>query len=84
MAYEHIRVDVADSIATLTIERPAVKNALDAQTVAEVRAALQSLATNGDAGVLIITGGGEAAFVSGADITDIPGRGRDQGLAAIN
>ncbi len=79
-----IRVDVSESIATLTIDRPEVKNALDLQTVTEVRAALHRLAVDADAGVLIVTGGGEAAFVSGADINDIRARGRDEGLAAIN
>jgi enoyl-CoA hydratase len=79
-----IRVDVSESIATLTIDRPAVKNALNLETVNEVRAALAALAANQDAGVLIITGGGETAFVSGADINDIRARGRDEGLAAIN
>jgi len=84
MAHQNIRVDVSDSIATLTIDRPAVKNALDRATVNEVRAALQELAASEEAGVLIVTGGGEAAFVSGADINDIRARGRDEGLAAIN
>jgi len=79
-----IRVDVSESIATLTIDRPDVKNALNVETVNEVRAALTALAANDDVGVLIITGGGESAFVSGADINDIRARGRDEGLAAIN
>lgn len=84
MADAHIRVEVAESIATLTIDRPEVKNALDLQTVREIRAALQTLAADESAGVLIVTGGGESAFVSGADINDIRARGRDEGLAAIN
>jgi enoyl-CoA hydratase len=52
--------------------------------VSEVRAALQALAADEQIGVLIVTGAGESAFVSGADINDIRGRGRDEGLAAIN
>jgi enoyl-CoA hydratase len=84
MSDQHIRVETAESIATLTIDRPEVKNALDLQTVNDLRAALQSLAAKADVGVLIITGGGETAFVSGADINDIRRRGRDEGLAAIN
>jgi enoyl-CoA hydratase len=80
----NIDVAVAESIATLTIERPEVKNALDRQTVGEIRAALAALAADDEIGVLIITGGGETAFVSGADINDIRARGRDEGLAAIN
>jgi enoyl-CoA hydratase len=84
MAHSHIRVEIADQTATLTIDRPEVKNALDLRTVGEIREALQALAANEDAGVLIITGAGETAFVSGADINDIRARGRDEGLAAIN
>jgi len=84
MAYRNIRVDVAESIATLTIDRPSVKNALDMETVDECRAALGALSADRDIGVLVITGAGDAAFVSGADINDISGRGRDEGLAAIN
>ena len=84
MAYQNIRIDLSESIATLTIDRPQLKNALDLATVHEVRAALPALAADGEVGVLIITGGGEAAFVSGADINDIRARGRDEGLAAIN
>ena len=84
MPYQNIRLEVADAIATLTIARPQVKNALDRQTVDELRAALQALAADASAGVLIVTGAGDSAFVSGADINDIRTRGRDEGLAAIN
>jgi enoyl-CoA hydratase len=84
MAHSNIRVEVADQTATLTIDRPEVKNALDLRTVGEIREALQALAADEGTGVLIITGAGETAFVSGADINDIRGRGRDEGLAAIN
>src|SRR4029078_6026151 len=84
MADSNVRVEVAESIATLVIDRPDVKNALDLRTVEEIRAALQMLAAREDAGVLIVTGSGETAFVSGADINDIRARGRDEGLAAIN
>jgi enoyl-CoA hydratase len=80
----NIRIDVAESIATLTFDRPAVKNALDLETVNDCHAALADLGGRADVGVLILTGAGETAFVSGADINDIRGRGREEGLAAIN
>ena len=79
-----IRVDTSESIATLTIDRPDVKNALDLETVNQIREALRRLEADASVGVLIITGAGETAFVSGADINDIRARGRDEGLAAIN
>ena len=78
-----IRVDVFESIATLTIDRPAVKNALDRDTVEEGLAALADLVSNDEAGVLVITGAGESSFVSGSDINEIRNRTRDDGLAGI-
>ena len=82
--YRNIRVDVSEAIATLTIDRPAVKNALNLETVNECREALTALAADADAGVVIITGSGESSFVSGADINDIRERNGADGLAAIN
>ena len=79
-----VRVEVSESVGTLTIDRPEVKNALDLETVNQVREALRRLEADASVGVLIITGAGETAFVSGADINDIRARGRDEGLAAIN
>lgn len=82
--FRNIALDVSESIATLTVDRPSVKNALNLETVNELHRALDDLAGNDGAGVLIITGAGESSFVSGADINDIRGRNRDDGLAAIN
>jgi enoyl-CoA hydratase/carnithine racemase len=79
-----IRTDISESIATLTIDRPEVKNALDLDTVGQLREALRALEADQAVGALIITGAGETAFVSGADINSIRERGRDEGLAAIN
>jgi len=79
-----VRTDVSEAIATVVIDRPDVKNALDLETVSQVRDALRRLEADASVGVLIITGAGETAFVSGADINDIRVRGREEGLAAIN
>jgi enoyl-CoA hydratase len=79
-----LKVAVEEGIGTVVVDRPAVKNALDLETVHELHAALRGLAEDSGVGVLIITGAGESSFVSGADINDIRARGRDDGLAAIN
>jgi enoyl-CoA hydratase len=79
-----IKFELSESIATITVDRPDVKNALDRETVDACRLALGDAAGNAGVGVLIITGAGESSFVSGADINDIRARGRDDGLAAIN
>jgi enoyl-CoA hydratase len=82
--FRNIRIDLTENIATLTIDRPTVKNALDRETVAECHTALQALESDPAAAVLIITGAGESSFVSGADINDIRERTGADGLAAIS
>ena len=78
-----VRYEIADRIGVLTIDRPAVRNALDLDTVKALTMALVDLATQ-DLGALIVTGGGEQVFVSGADINDLRARRREDGLRAIN
>ncbi len=82
--YANITVDVAGRVGTLTVNRPAVRNALNRATVRELTAALADLSARDDLGAIVVTGAGAQAFVSGADINDIKARTRDDGLAAIN
>ena len=82
--YQTILLEVSGGIATLTVNRPEVRNALGKQTVEEIHAALVELAGRDDAGVLILTGAGDKAFVSGADIREIRQRGKRDALEAIN
>jgi enoyl-CoA hydratase len=81
---KNIRLDIDGQIATLTFDRPEVRNALNLETVNECHEALRALAARADVGALIITGAGDQAFVSGADINDIRARTLEDGLAAIN
>ena len=80
----NLLIDISDRIATLTVSRPEVRNALDRATVAELTAALADLAARADVGALILTGAGGQVFVAGADIRQMRERRRDDGLAAIN
>lgn len=80
----NVRIEVSARIATLTVDRPDARNALDRETVGEITAALADLEHRADVGALIITGAGGKVFVSGADIRQIRDRRRDDGLAAIN
>jgi enoyl-CoA hydratase len=52
--------------------------------VQELTAGVAALSADGGVGAIVITGAGEAVFVSGADINDIRARSRNDGLAAIN
>ena len=79
MTYENLRLEVADGIATLTIDRPKALNALNQATFHELEAALGSLGATTRA--LIVTGGGEKAFVAGADIAEMAAYSSEQGRA---
>jgi enoyl-CoA hydratase len=84
MSYAHIRLTDAAGVTTLTIDRPAVRNALDRATVGEIRSALADLAARTEPGVLIVTGAGDQAFVAGADINELNTRTVAEGLTAVN
>ncbi len=71
MEYKNLLIDVKDQIAILTINRPDKLNALNKETVVELRTAFEALGSNKDVNVVIITGSGEKAFVAGADISEI-------------
>jgi len=72
MSYSNIRFEVDGAgIAQLTVNRPEKLNALNSETVLELRDAVERV--GGDAAVraLMITGAGEKAFVAGADINQL-------------
>lgn len=65
---ETIRVDRrADGVVTVTMDRPEVRNALDDRMFDELVTTLRTVADDGDARVLVLTGAG-GAFCSGADL----------------
>jgi enoyl-CoA hydratase len=83
VAYANLLLARDGRLATLTVNRPDVRNALDTATVDEFHRALDEVRAF-KAGVLIVTGAGDKAFVSGADIRTIRERRRDDALASIN
>lgn len=83
-AFQNLKLDLAGGIATLTVNRPDVRNALDLATVKEFHEALRVLAEEESLGVLILTGAGDTTFVAGADIREIRARNVKDALAGIN
>jgi 2-(1,2-epoxy-1,2-dihydrophenyl)acetyl-CoA isomerase len=80
MAYEHIRVELSPAaVATITIARPEKLNALAAQTVDELRAAVEEAPGRG-ARCMLLTGQGRG-FSSGADLVSGGGLPEDAGEA---
>jgi enoyl-CoA hydratase len=68
MAYKYLLIDREDSIAVLTINRPEKYNALNDDMVAEISSAMDELGADDEVRAIVITGAGDNAFVSGADI----------------
>jgi enoyl-CoA hydratase len=73
MAYQNILIGTQNRIATLTINRPEKRNALNQSTRDEILQALDELQGT-DNRVLVITGAGDKAFIAGADIGEFEGR----------
>ncbi|HEX8253004.1 MAG TPA: enoyl-CoA hydratase-related protein [Thermoanaerobaculia bacterium] len=71
MSYENVRTDQKEGILTITIDRPKVLNALNAQTVTEIGQAFDAARDDESVRCVILTGGGEKAFVAGADINEL-------------
>lgn len=73
MAYEHILVEIDRPIATITLNRPKVLNALSPELVGELVGALAELDANDDVRAVVLTGG-PRVFAAGADIGDMAER----------
>ena len=70
MNFENIIVAIENGIGQITINRPSKLNALNVATIQELHDAFESLESNTNVRVIIITGEGEKAFVAGADISE--------------
>jgi enoyl-CoA hydratase len=68
---DNVRTENKDGILVITIDRPKVLNALNAQTVAEIGQAFEAARDDDSVRAIILTGGGEKAFVAGADINEL-------------
>ncbi|MEM1066037.1 MAG: enoyl-CoA hydratase [Pseudomonadota bacterium] len=73
MAYNTIIVDVDDHVCLITLNRPEQRNALNAELLGELTAALKEAEANDKVRCTVITGS-EKAFAAGADITEMAGR----------
>jgi len=72
MAYETVLYDVADRVATITLNRPEKLNAVNGVLVRELMAALEAADADDGVRAVIVTGAGRA-FCAGADLS----RGED-------
>ena len=71
MTPENIGVTREGAVTVITINRPKVLNALNSQTIDELRDAFTASASDAAVRCIIVTGAGSKAFVAGADINEL-------------
>jgi enoyl-CoA hydratase len=71
MAYENLLVERHDGVMVVTINRPKVLNALNAQTLTELGQVLDEVERDDTVRVIVLTGAGDRSFVAGADINEL-------------
>jgi enoyl-CoA hydratase len=68
--FEFLLIDIAERVATVTINRPDKLNALNAAVIGELDRAFKALNEDASVGAIVLTGAGRA-FVAGADIAEV-------------
>ena len=71
MTYQTLTYEVKHHVATITLNRPEVLNALSARVFDELEHIFTDMDRNQAVRVLLITGAGEKAFAAGADIKEL-------------
>src|SRR2546423_3843616 len=81
MSVDNLLVEHDGPVAIITVNRPAVLNALNTPTTDELRRTILALKHDAAVRVVIITGAGEKAFIAGADINELavlkPAQGKE-------
>src|SRR5436189_728559 len=81
MSVDNLLVEHDGPVAIITVNRPAVLNALDTPTTDELRRAILELKHDAAVRVVILTGAGDKSFIAGADINELaalkPTQGKD-------
>ncbi|MCZ6529206.1 MAG: enoyl-CoA hydratase/isomerase family protein, partial [Chloroflexi bacterium] len=68
--FSAIRYEKSDYRATITIDRPEVLNAVNYTVLEEMGAALKDASWDDSVAVLVLTGAGDRAFCTGADLKE--------------
>src|SRR5260370_42324896 len=84
MSFENLSIEREGAVAILTINRPAVLNALNTRTLDELGRAILELTHDETIRAVVLTGAGEKSFVAGADINELavqsPTGGREHAI----
>ncbi|HYB53573.1 MAG TPA: enoyl-CoA hydratase-related protein [Thermoanaerobaculia bacterium] len=66
-----VRVETADAVRTITVNRPEKLNALNTEVLNQLERAIADAAADANLRCVIVTGAGEKAFIAGADIAEL-------------
>jgi enoyl-CoA hydratase len=77
--YNNIVTEIKNNICYITINRESKMNALNIETLAEIKTAVESIYTNTEVKGVILTGAGQKAFAAGADIAEFANFTVEQG-----
>jgi 2-(1,2-epoxy-1,2-dihydrophenyl)acetyl-CoA isomerase len=80
--YENLLYDVQAGVCRITMNRPQVYNALSSGLIKDITAAIEQAGADESIRVILLTGAGDKAFCSGADLKD--GMGGPTGRQATN
>ncbi len=81
MNYDHILYDVAEGVATITLNRPQTLNAFNDAMIAETTAVIKQAGRDEAVRCVVLTGNGRA-FSSGQDLADVQSRGDNFSIGA--
>lgn len=69
--YRNLLIERRGAVTVLSVNRPDVRNAINRETLGEIAEATRRFVADPDQAALIVTGSGEKAFISGADINEL-------------
>ncbi len=81
MPFANLRLEKRPPLAQVTLDRPKVLNALNAEMLDELAAAFDELAADDSVRVILLAGAGDRAFVAGADIGELAALAPEQAQA---
>ena len=81
MEFKNLRLEKRPPLAVVTVDRPKVLNALNAETLNELSEAFEELAADPHIRVILLAGAGDRAFVAGADIRELATLTPEEGRA---
>jgi enoyl-CoA hydratase/carnithine racemase len=71
LRFSTVKLDLADGVATVTLDRPEVHNAFDATMIEELALLWQTVRVDPEVRAVVLTGSGDRAFCTGIDRSSV-------------